>query len=88
MTIIEALKSAQFVVNNEGQQTGVLLDIQSWEALIDWIEIISDTKIATQALAQLEAGGGRPQQAGWLDWNDISEAWSDEEEVEKEGRSL
>lgn len=88
MTIIEALKSAQFVVNNEGQQTGVLLDIQSWEALIDWIETISDTKLAKQALTRLEAEGGRPQQAGWLDWDDISEAWSDEEEVEKEGRSL
>ena len=81
MTIVEALKSAQFVVDNEGQQTAVLLDIQSWEALINWIEDITDLKIAAQALTELEVAGGRPQQAGWLAWDDIREEWSDEEKV-------
>ncbi len=81
MIIVEALKSAQFVVDNEGQQTAVLLDIQSWEALINWIEDITDLKIAAQALTELEVAGGRPQQAGWLAWDDIREEWSDEEKV-------
>ncbi len=81
MTIVETLKSAQFVVDNEGQQTAVLLDIQSWEALINWIEDITDLKIAAQALTELEVAGGRPQQAGWLAWDDIKEEWSDEEKV-------
>ncbi len=73
MAIIEALKSAQFVVDSKGDQKAVLLDIQAWETLINWIENIIDTKIATQALAELQAAGGRPQQTGWLAWDDISE---------------
>jgi hypothetical protein len=82
MTVIEALKSAQFVVDNSGHQTAVLLDIQSWEALLNWIEDMTDIKIVTQGLIELEAAGGHPQQAGWLDWDEISEEWSDEKEAE------
>ena len=81
MTVIEALKSAQFVVDNSGHQTAVLLDIQSWEVLLNWIEDITDIKIAAQGLTELEMTGGRPQQAGWLDWDEISEEWSDETEA-------
>jgi len=82
MTVIEALKSAQFVIDNSGHQTAVLLDIQSWEALLNWFEDITDIKIATQSLTELEVAGGRPHQAGWLDWDNISEEWSDEKEAE------
>ncbi len=84
MTVIEALKSAQFVVDNSGHQTAVLLDIQSWEVLLNWIEDITDIKIATQSLTELEAAGGRPEQAGWLNWDEINEAWRDETEGEAE----
>lgn len=82
MAIVDALKSAQFVVDSKGAQKAVLLDIQAWETLIDWIENIIDTKIATQALAELQVAGGRPQQASWLAWDDISEEWDDEAESE------
>ena len=82
MTVIEALKSAQFVVDTSGRQTAVLLDIQSWEALLNWIEDITDIKIATHGLTELEMTGGRPQQAGWLDWDEISEEWRDAKEAE------
>jgi len=61
-----------------------LLNIQAWEALIKWIEDATDSKIALQALSELREAGGRPQQAGWLDWNDIRKEWSDEEEAETE----
>jgi len=81
MTVIEDLKSAQFVVDNSGHQTAVLLDIQSWKALLNWFEDVVDIKIATQGLTELEMAGGRPQQAGWLEWDDISEEWSDEKEI-------
>jgi hypothetical protein len=73
MTVMEALKSAQFVVDNSGRQTAVLLEIDAWEALIEWVEDVADTRLATQALAELEMAGGRPEKAGWLDWNDVRE---------------
>lgn len=81
MTVVEILKSAQFVVDNKGQQTAVLLDIESWQALVDWVENLVDVKIASEALSEIEAAGGRPNQAGWLAWEDISEEWSGEEKV-------
>ena len=83
MAIIEALKSAQFVVDSKGDQKAVLLDIAAWETLIDWIENIIDTKIARQALAELQAAGGRPQQAGWLAWDDISEEWDAQADLKR-----
>ena len=82
MALVEALKSAQFVVNSQGEHMAVLLDIQAWETLINWIENMIDTKIATQALAELQTAGGRPQQAGWLEWDKIRKNWDDDEESE------
>jgi hypothetical protein len=82
MMTSETLKSIQFVVDDKGQRTAVLLDIRAWEMLIKWIETVTDTKIAVQALQELHQAGGRPEQAGWLAWEEIREAWGDEEEIE------
>ncbi len=84
MTVVEALQSVQFVVDNQGKRNAILLDIQAWETLIKWIEDVTDTKIALQALSELQEAGGRPQQADWVDWNDIRKEWSNEEEAETE----
>ncbi len=88
MVIGEALKTVQFVVNDKGEQTAVLLDIQAWEILINWLETLTDQKIAIHALTELQQAGGRPEQAGWLAWADISEEWSDEEEIETQARPV
>ena len=79
MTGTEALKSVQSVVDNQGQRTAVFLGIQAWETLVGLIEDVIDSRAASQALLELQAAGGRPQQAGWLDWDDVREDWRDEE---------
>ncbi|MFQ5629375.1 MAG: hypothetical protein ACE5I1_11490 [bacterium] len=79
MVITQALKSAKFVVDDNGKKSAVLLDIQNWEVILDWIENISDTKIAMNALKELKDAGGRPQAAGWLDWQDVREEWGEKE---------
>lgn len=84
MAIAEVLKSVQFVVDDKGKRTAVLLDITTWETLINWIETLTDTKIAVQVLTELQQAGGRPEQAGWLAWDEISGEWGDEEEIETE----
>jgi hypothetical protein len=84
----EALKSMQFVVDDKGQRTAVLLDIRAWERLIKWIETVTDTKIAVQVLNELQEAGGRPEQAGWLAWEDIREEWNGEETIEAETTSI
>jgi hypothetical protein len=44
--------------------------------LSTWLETVNNSKIAAQALAELEMAGGRPEQAGWLDWDDLREGWN------------
>lgn len=81
MTVVEALKSAQYVVDQNGHQTAVLLPMQSWHSLLDWIDDMADTHLAADALTALQAAGGRPERAGWLAWDDISEEWGEEDEI-------
>jgi hypothetical protein len=88
MAIVEALQSAQFVVNGQGQRTAVVMDIQAWDTLIAWFEDAIDTKIAMQSLKDLAAAGGRPQKAGYLDWDEISEAWDGSEEIEPSSKPV
>ncbi len=64
MPIAQSLKSVQFVTDDAGQRTGVLLDIRAWEALMAWIEDTTDTRLAARALRELAAAGGRPSEAG------------------------
>jgi hypothetical protein len=78
MTAVEALKSVQFVVNTEGRPTAALLSIEAWEALVNLLEDVVDMRSARQALSELQAAGGRPQQAGWLAWEEIEAEWDDE----------
>ncbi len=76
-----ALKTAvQYVTDSEGQRTGVLLGIEAWESLVDWMENAIDIRVAAKALTELQASGG-PQKAGWLAWEDVREDWGDEEET-------
>jgi len=82
MTLTEVLQSAQFVIDNKGRRSAVLLKINEWEKLINWIENIIDTKIAMQSLSELQQSGGNPEQAGWLAWEDIREEWNNEAEIE------
>ena len=79
MATIAALSSVQYVTDSDGQRTGVLLDIGTWESLVEWIEDATDTQVAVKALTAMHAAGG-PEKAGWLAWEDIREEWSDEEE--------
>lgn len=82
MTVVEALRSAQYVTDSAGQRTAVVLPMQSWQSLLDWIEDVADAQDAAEALSALQAAGGRPQAAGWLPWDSIRAEWKDEDEAE------
>lgn len=79
MALAETLKSVQFVTDGAGHKTAVLVDIRAWEALMAWIEDATDTRLAVRALRKLAAAGGRPGEAGWVDWETASEEWLEEE---------
>jgi hypothetical protein len=61
----------QFVVGAEGKPTAVLLDIATWERVLQALEDAEDLLIAKQALAELVAAGGDPEKAGYLDWEQV-----------------
>jgi hypothetical protein len=74
MATLDLPKAVQFVTDNEGRRTGVLLDIEAWESIVDWMENATDARLAVKALKELDAGGG-PQGAGWTSWDEVREDW-------------
>ena len=63
MQLVEFLKI-------KGKQVAVL-DVESWQALIESLETLEDWPIAKQALNELKAAGGNRDRAGWLKWDDV-----------------
>lgn len=69
MTGLEALQSVQYV-NVKGERFAVL-NIEDWEALLEWLETLEDVEIAREAYAELKASGGDRERAGWLRWDEV-----------------
>ena len=74
MAVLDGPKAVQYVTDSEGRRVGVLLDIQAWEALVEWIENATDAHLAVKALTELHEGGG-PRKAGWVAWETTREDW-------------
>ena len=71
MTGVEALQSVQFVTV-KGKRLAVL-NAEDWEALIEWMEDLEDTRIARTAYAELKTAGGDRKRAGWLEWEEAEQ---------------
>lgn len=69
MTGLEVLQSVEFL-NLKGKQVAVL-NVETWQALIEWLETLEDLQIAKQALKELKAAGGNRDRAGWLKLDDV-----------------
>ena len=69
MTGLEVWQSVE-CLKIKGKQVAVL-DVETWQALIEWLETLEDLQIAKQALNELKAAGGNRQRAGWLKWDDV-----------------
>ncbi len=69
MTAAEALQAVQFVTV-KGRRF-VVLSIEDWETLVEWMEDLEDTQIARTAFAELSAAGGDRQRAGWRTWDEV-----------------
>jgi hypothetical protein len=68
---LEALQSVQFVTA-KGKRLAVL-QLDDWEALIEWLETLEDLQIAEQAYQELDAFDGDRERAGWLKWDEVRE---------------
>ena len=70
--VTNALRSVQFVVGQDGQQTGVFLDMATWEALLDWLEDVEDRTLVKDLLPRLREG---PGPAGAYRWDQVEADW-------------
>ena len=66
---LNALQSVQYVTV-KGRRLAVL-DVDDWEAVIEWLETLEDLQIAKQAFANLRAARGDRDRAGWLRWDQV-----------------
>ncbi len=73
-TALSALQDVQFIVDREGQQTGVFLSLDDWEALLDWLEDLEDRALVRSILPRLRQG---PDRAGALPWARVEAEWND-----------
>ncbi len=69
MTGLEVLQSVEFL-KLIGKQVAVL-DVETWQALIEWLETLEDLQTAKQALNELKAAGGNRDPVGWWKWDDV-----------------
>jgi hypothetical protein len=76
MTGLEVLQSVEFL-NLKGKQVAVL-DVETWQALIEWLETLEDLQIGKKALSELKAAGGNRDRAGWLDWKVVKDQWDED----------
>jgi len=70
MTGLEALQSVQFVTA-KGRRVAVL-DLEDWEALVEWLETLEDVQVAREAYDSLRSHDGNREEAGWQDWDNIA----------------
>jgi hypothetical protein len=58
----------RLVIGAEGKPTAVLVDIDTWERIINALEDAEDVAMAKETLASLDAAGGDFEKAGFISW--------------------
>jgi hypothetical protein len=69
MTGLEALQSVQYVTVQDRRLA--VVDLDEWEAMVEWLETLEDVEVAKQAYEQLKAADGDRERAGWLKWDEV-----------------
>jgi hypothetical protein len=65
MTVTDVLKSAQFLVDQEGKPTAVVLDIAVWDAFLSALEDVEDSELVRERLKDWRT------KQGWTRWEDF-----------------
>lgn len=63
MSTAEMLASVQYVISPDGRPAAVQLSMETWQALLDWLEDVEDRAAVKAVLPRLRQG---PQSAGAL----------------------
>jgi hypothetical protein len=76
--VLQALKSAQFLVDANGQRVAVQLSVEAWEMLLDWMEDREDAAIIKAAIPKLKQLHSGASSTEWLDWNTVKTQWNED----------
>lgn len=60
-----------YVVDANGQPEAVIVDISTWQTILEQLEDIADIQILSQAAADLEALAKGTRPAGWQSWEEF-----------------
>ena len=65
------LTRPSYVMNADGQPEAVLIDIATWQLILERLQDMADNQILSEVLADLKilASGNRP--AGWKSWEEF-----------------
>ncbi len=70
--VTEKLRSVQFVVDEKGEATAALVDIQTWRELMAFLEDIEDVR-TFQAYWERRQQASSPEEMGLIEWVDADE---------------
>jgi RecB family exonuclease len=76
MSTAEMFASVQYLVSPDGRPAAVQLSMETWKALLEWLEDAEDRAAVKAALPKLRQG---PQRAGALRWEDVESEWDGSE---------
>ncbi len=65
MSVIDLVKSAQFIVGVQGKPSAVVLDIELWDKILAMLEDIDDFKIARKRLKSWRSKNN------WTSWEAV-----------------
>jgi hypothetical protein len=68
-----APESITIIPNAKGKPAGVLIDMHTWDSILDALELAEDLPVIKQALTALKAAGWDPIKAGFIPWSTARE---------------
>ncbi|MCX6044712.1 MAG: hypothetical protein NT075_06325 [Chloroflexi bacterium] len=72
--VAEAIASARYMTNAEGNKTDIILPLPIWEKLLVWLEEQDDRALVREMLPRLKMG---QEKAGALSWDQVSAQWDE-----------
>ena len=75
--LVESLQASNYVIGGNGKPIAVMVDLATWQAILDRLEDQEDFDIlrASQPALTALAHGERP--AGWISWDEFDQELDD-----------
>jgi hypothetical protein len=72
MIDIDSLKQIRFVVDPKGRKSAVQVDLNTWAALMQYLEDLEDRVLIKEKLARLSV---HPENSGAIPWEETRGEW-------------